>query len=67
MASYVNEKKNEKATKRKKSVGDMMVSHLSTKSGITSLAGYRENRFHRRTDAERPRHAVSSADTVKES
>ncbi len=57
----------------------MVDSYLSTKFGINLLDGFWENAFYgrtdgrtmdddgRRTDHGRPRHGISSADTVKQS
>ncbi len=45
----------------------MADSYLSTKFGINSLDGVWENAFYGRTDDGRPRHGISSADTVKQS
>ncbi len=49
----------------------MVDSYLSTKFGIDLLDGFWENAFYGRTDgrtdAGRPRHGISSADTVKQS
>ncbi len=52
----------------------MVDSYLSTKFGINLLDGFWENAFYgrtpddgRTTDDGRPRHGISSADTVKQS
>ncbi len=50
----------------------MVDSYLSTKFGINLLDGFWENAFYgrmdgRTTDNGRPRHGISSADTVKQS
>ncbi len=45
----------------------MVDSYLSTKFGINLLDRFWENAFYGRTDDQRPRHGISSADTVKQS
>ncbi len=44
----------------------MVDTYLSTNLGINLLDGFWENAFYGRTDG-RPRHGISSADTVKQS
>ncbi len=45
----------------------MVDSYLSTKFGINLLDSFWENAFYGRMDDGRPRHGISSADTVKQS
>ena len=58
--------KNSKFWNTEKWSGDVEDSNVSTKSGVNSLDGFWENAFYGRTDG-RPRHRISSTETVEQS